>query len=294
MKKYAKVSAFSLIEISIVMLIVGILIAGVSQGSKLVSKFRLSTAQSLTESSPVASISGLYYWFESTSDKSFIESEKVDGGLISTWYDINPQNVNRTYLTQSTDHQPQYKEKSDLNGLPAVYFSGDDKYIDAGENESLTYENATLIVVAKANFIPSENHSGTETIAMLAPYGYCAFFTRNTDGNQTYHFVGSAYNVYGTGSRVIVENRKEEAEVFILEQNNSVPYTFRAWLSGEYKGSVHDLRCDPGYLILGATQGNTLHGQIGEVIVYNKVLSEEERKSIEKYLAQKWNIKLAI
>ncbi|MBM5781910.1 MAG: prepilin-type N-terminal cleavage/methylation domain-containing protein [Pelagibacterales bacterium] len=86
-------SAFSLIEMSIVLLIIGILISGVTQGLKLLNKFKLQTAQSLTQSSPVASISGLSYWFESTSEKSFSASEAVDEEKISNWYDISPRNT---------------------------------------------------------------------------------------------------------------------------------------------------------------------------------------------------------
>jgi len=52
MKKH---QAFSLVELSIVILIIGVLIAGVIQGSNLVTKFRIKTAQTLTQSSPVSS-----------------------------------------------------------------------------------------------------------------------------------------------------------------------------------------------------------------------------------------------
>ena len=64
-------SAFSLIEISIVILIIGILIAGVIQGGKLLQKFRLQTARSLTNSSVVSEITGLVAWYESTVAESF-------------------------------------------------------------------------------------------------------------------------------------------------------------------------------------------------------------------------------
>ncbi|MBU6338893.1 MAG: prepilin-type N-terminal cleavage/methylation domain-containing protein [Rickettsiales bacterium] len=51
--------AFSLIELSIVILVIGILFAGVMQGRSLIQKSRLKTAQSLTKSSPVSGIYGL-------------------------------------------------------------------------------------------------------------------------------------------------------------------------------------------------------------------------------------------
>ena len=45
-KKYQK--AFSLVELSMVILIIGILIAGVSQGIDLYEDFRINTAKTLT------------------------------------------------------------------------------------------------------------------------------------------------------------------------------------------------------------------------------------------------------
>ncbi|MBP7709944.1 MAG: prepilin-type N-terminal cleavage/methylation domain-containing protein [Rickettsiales bacterium] len=85
--------AFSLIEISIVILIIGILVAGVTQSSRLIAKSKLQTAQTLTKSSPVAGVRGLLFWFEPTLDESFISSETNDQTVITQWNDINPQNT---------------------------------------------------------------------------------------------------------------------------------------------------------------------------------------------------------
>ncbi len=50
-------------------LIIGIIVAGVTQASRLVREFRLSSAQNLTKSSPVSGIGGLSLWFDAVSDK---------------------------------------------------------------------------------------------------------------------------------------------------------------------------------------------------------------------------------
>jgi prepilin-type N-terminal cleavage/methylation domain-containing protein len=57
MKNQSK--AFSLIELSIVILIIGILIAGVTQGSRLVRESKITTAVTLTQSAPIASVKDL-------------------------------------------------------------------------------------------------------------------------------------------------------------------------------------------------------------------------------------------
>ena len=74
--KYKK--AFSLIELSIVILIIGIILAAVTQSSRLISKMKLATAKSLTQSSAVASINNLVLWLEPTMDTSFIDAETDD------------------------------------------------------------------------------------------------------------------------------------------------------------------------------------------------------------------------
>jgi prepilin-type N-terminal cleavage/methylation domain-containing protein len=82
-----KNSAFSLIEISMVILIIGVLIAGVLLGNNLVKKSRISSAQTLTISSPINGIKESALWLESSLDKSFEESESFDNNPISVWGD---------------------------------------------------------------------------------------------------------------------------------------------------------------------------------------------------------------
>lgn len=94
-----KNKAFSLIELSVVILIIGILVAGVTQSSRLVKRMRLQTAQNLTQSSPVASIKDLTAWYETTLEKSFNDNEEQDQSDITVWYDVNPFSTVRNDAT---------------------------------------------------------------------------------------------------------------------------------------------------------------------------------------------------
>ena len=85
-------TAFSLVELSIVVLIIGILIAGISQSSRLVRAMKLSTARSLTRSSDVNSIRNLTAWFDATAE-----------GVFSTFCSSSDTNANSsTDLTSTT------------------------------------------------------------------------------------------------------------------------------------------------------------------------------------------------
>jgi prepilin-type N-terminal cleavage/methylation domain-containing protein len=117
--------AFSLIELSIVILIIGILIAGITQSSRLLSKSQLQSAQILTKSSPVSSIKDLSLWLEPTLPESFGSTELPDdSSAVASWHDINAQAANKNDATQETSaNQPLFISKC-INGLPCVRFNG--------------------------------------------------------------------------------------------------------------------------------------------------------------------------
>jgi prepilin-type N-terminal cleavage/methylation domain-containing protein len=86
--------AFFLIELSIVILIIGILVTGVTQSSRLVSRIKLISLQSLTRSTDVVTVNGLSLWLETVLDNSITNSsgsfQISDNEAVSSWNDINP------------------------------------------------------------------------------------------------------------------------------------------------------------------------------------------------------------
>ena len=123
-------TAFSLIELSIVTLIVGIIIAGITQSSRLVRQSKLKSAQNLTTSSPVTGIRSLALWLEPTQDASFSTSLD-DEANITQWNDINPQAQAKVYaipanaaLATNTGSAAISYEEQGINGLPTVRFTG--------------------------------------------------------------------------------------------------------------------------------------------------------------------------
>jgi prepilin-type N-terminal cleavage/methylation domain-containing protein len=111
MKKSSNLKAFSLIELSVVILIIGVLVLGVTQGSRMLREAKLKSAQSLTTSSPVASIEGLAVWLDSTSENAFgigtggtykNVSAPADGDKVGRWNDLNPTSIAKIDVAQST------------------------------------------------------------------------------------------------------------------------------------------------------------------------------------------------
>ncbi|MFM7620100.1 MAG: hypothetical protein ACKO47_00650, partial [Alphaproteobacteria bacterium] len=66
-------------------MIIGILVVGVTQSSRIVGLSRLTVAKQLTQSSPVSSIRGLIGWFDSVSEKSFNTEDPDEGYRVMMW-----------------------------------------------------------------------------------------------------------------------------------------------------------------------------------------------------------------
>ncbi len=115
-KKTQLKKAFSLIELSVVVLIIGILIAGITQSSRLVRAMKLNTARSLTRSSDVASIRNLTAWFDATAEgvlSSSCNTNSVSTDLSSTTraFNTNTSTGNPSVTTPSSAYiMPEHRQ----------------------------------------------------------------------------------------------------------------------------------------------------------------------------------------
>ena len=291
--------AFSLIELSIVILIIGILVAGVTQSSRLVRQIRLATARSLTTSSPVTSIKNLSLWLEPVMDSSFIPAEAQDNSLVSTWYDINPQVTPQLRLSATqgnTSFQPRYFS-DEINGLPALRFDGNSDWMTLGVNHGLESNskitifivnkfatNTTGFVLAKRdNFVDGKGwnvvvwgnyyaleimgHQSTNVAVVSTTLNF------NTTYLTTFSYNG---NMSSSGMNLWVNGNKQNP-----------PSRGGALTMSPSPNGDEDLR-------IGAREGNSFawyHGSIGEIIIFTDSLSDSDVSEVNTYLKKKWNIK---
>lgn len=287
MKKYTS-KAFSLIEISIVILIIGILIAGAVQGSILVKASKLKMARSLTSNSPVSSINNLVLWLETTSEQSF-SSDVEDGNGITTWYDINPQSTDKNNAIQNTAGKNPFYKSSLYNGLPGLLFDGVDDWLSVANNDNLNPGGGgfTLFIVSRvlnnaSGFFYLTKGSGNSSTAGYAFYNFNLRIVTDT-------------SVLGQSSGVISGLPSTMPEIYALTLSGSQARFYKnnseVTPAAAYTGSV----TSSSSLTIGSRNGGTLNSNIEvyEIIIFNRLLKSTEFVDINKYLSQKWKITIS-
>lgn len=287
MKKTTRIAkAFSLIELSIVLLIIGVIIAGITQSSRLIRQFKLNSARTLTQSSPVASISGLVLWLEPTMEASFLDAEEEDEtGQISTWNDINPQLTTKNNYTKSASSVITYEDNS-INGLPAIESTGAAETLVG--SLILTPNNYfTLFVVSK------QSTSATNA-------AYRVIFNNGNGGN------GFSYmKDITTGARDLISQgvaAKIASTAFNLNSEIS-SITYGAASGGGVitnlylNGATTSMTNSTVGLSTPTSASNICNGWMGtisEVIVFDRALKASERNDVEAYLSKKYGIAVVV
>lgn len=288
--------AFSLIELSIVILIIGILVAGVTQGSRLVREMKFETARSMTKASDVNSIADLAIWLETTSDKSFTVEQPEDGVAIAQWNDINPQvTEGRKFpaINATGGTQPLYTVGA-LNGLPALRFDGINDNMAVADGFDNDTENVTVFFVWKPN------STGTAEMDLLEKW----------EGSSVYPYVLRSTTIYSLRAydltlspTVSSTTRRLKDNIVILSARRTKSGILSLWVNGVKEGA--DV-VDTTSATVGSTVNNGrlgicarltsnvgyCNGDVGEAIIFSRALKDEERKAVEKYLGKKWRIRV--
>lgn len=292
-----------MIELSVIVIVIGILIAGVIKGNNLYTKSKLRIAQRLTNNSPVLGIDDLGFWYETTLNNSFPAASRRDGAEITQWNDIKPTISGTIYNLDRTDSSPATKYplyKTDVfgKGIPGVKFDGSN---DALFNPSVSINNAiTYFVVARR----SQAVANASTFTFRNPNDANDFTTTssfNAFWESGSNFKPFANGVPGGDGLASLPNPGNDSS-YIATSIFHGSYN-SAYLNGAISSNQPAINStfSNGRLTVGAREEGAFsasspnyslfwNGHIAEIILFNRALKSKERKSIEQYLSQKYGI----
>ncbi|MDC3284937.1 LamG domain-containing protein, partial [Flavobacteriaceae bacterium] len=207
-------------------------------------------------------------WLDA-SDPSSIT--KDSNGLVSQW---NDKSGNGHHATQSTESLKPISGTRTINGNNALKFDGTD---DRLENSSLTTGQPFSVFAV----IKDDISSGSFRTWWSGDSGGNRSFLQNNNGNIRTMWADS--NVSNGSSTT-------NNEIWTAEFNGSSSVLYVDGTAGT-TGNVGDNSIN-GFWI-GEENGSSepnWNGLIGEILIFDAILSEADRQKIEGYLAHKWGL----
>ena len=277
-KKNRNSQGFSLIEVAVVIVIIGILIAGIALSSNLIAKSRLQMALTLSKSSPIVGITQNVLWLETSLSESIKDTEASDNAPITAWSDQN--NSGNRVSVVAVGSGPVYANT--INRVHAVKFAGSTaNYLQIADASFLNNTDYTIVVLEKRmsnssnNYFIGENPSGTANQALALGYSADASVIHSQGSGTSYNSAVSTYDTSTDKARffVFTHSATDGNKTYVNGLLASQDATKTAHLSGLSTLAI----------------GKAYTGEIGEVVVFTKALLNSERVAVEDYLSKKWS-----
>ena len=304
---YKKQQAFTLLELTIILVITAIMTVGIFKGAGLVNSSKISVARSLTERSPVPKIDGLVVWYETSSLDSLLKSEASNNSTVTTWYDLNPASVALRANTLVARTGAVKYVKNGINNVPSLQFSSKDGSATtlqlAAFSQGSTAQNTVFLVFKQQSRTYASYYArwilDSHSSSSISAIGYAdnpeVDDVRAISATDTVAYSGPTNPPsFGDEKSYIVAVYYDQAYTKAYVNDTNVV------AGGGYfnatPGSNKITGLTIGSLRTGSIDNITkvrFVGLISEIIIYNRVLNREERKDIFTYLSKKYSIPVA-
>lgn len=198
------------------------------------------------------------------------------GGTVRTWVDKSGSGFN---VTNNTANQQPIYNATGLNGRGVLTFDG--------ANDKLTNTGAA---------VPGNDHTMFVVFNRTTPTGRDAVFELGNGGSRNAIFINEANNGrvnYYVNS--IFYNSSSAYTASTYEMVSVVHQITTATLyrngTSQFSGTTLTRAGTTGIFVGDdSSGGDELQGNIAEIIVYDRNLTNDERRDVENYLASKWGL----
>ena len=230
------------------------------------------------------SISGLQAWWDAAAQNTLYDAstggsvQSADSGLVARWED---RSGNNNHCTQSgADTIKPILRTAQVNGRKVVRFDGTDDRMIFSNIDAQAY---TVLIIGRKWGTTTDAFIATGNSANFVPYSLADLTGLGTYGSKSTGGVNGDFA--GATSRQLLRT-----SAFQATQDSSIAI----WVDGS--SVVLDDTGTVGssvtyFNVLGARTGATaVFGKqdIGEVLIYNRIVSAAERQAAEQYLQKKW------
>ena len=325
MKNFAKKTASSLIEFSLIILFVGIFFVAIYQGYFVYLESKLVSAKTLTKNSIVGRLKNHVFWFETTLDESFNNGENSENNPISKWNNVKIQVENSVnfYAPQNTDPNsfnyepnsiinisgPKYK-KYGINGLPTLNFVNSSIIsqflVTDLSNKIIGNDDFYLYLVAEIDEF-SKNATIFDNVCLKTNNG--ATSDVNLAVNNCNPKLTMKVDPLGNVNNLVSNNlgdKQVETEIFYSLKPKAYIFSLHRIYGSKFAFEVDGERIlydkndelgDVNFLPIKLGRNGIVSDvkseiNISEFIVINGSITALQKKEIENYLAKKFNIKI--
>ncbi len=231
--------------------------------------------------------SGMTLWLKADS------LDLEDGDAVTTWEDVSG---NGHVFAQTTEsQQPDFvASDSDYNNKPHVHFDGDDAIPISPWAAGLNPSNFTVFIVSTVDSDDGNYHGIVQNTYLNTGW---LLYARMSGSNNYWQWrtgTGSGTTIISAGTDTVVPNKPS---IVTLKMSGSDgagggSTTQTLYVNGKSEATssaVYTKQTTRG-TTLGDVGSFELTGQMAEVIIYDRPLTDFEQKQVESYLSEKYSI----
>ena len=227
-------------------------------------------------------------------------------GEVGCWRDKSGNNYHVTSM--SAARKPAYKLYA-KNSLPTIEFDGSNDMLNRSSFNIANIadlDETTLFTVYKYNspthrVSPVSWHTNGNANSRFTIYA-------PSEGSEVgFHFKNNANSGYVGYTPTFMSDIEDKFNILTMNrcptQSQCASNNQNIWVNGDFKVGGNKTpvftSSEQGTLSIGAWYNSSsgdpsvyMNGEIGEVIIYNKAITDEERILVEEYLSAKWDIDL--
>ena len=300
MKNKNKINtAFSLIEISVVIIVIGILISGISSGIDLYRDYKITSARNYTINSKVSRIPDIGFWLDTTRLKSLETAsgsfDPKNGDKIKNWNSINYLDAQvQLIANQNNDSQQPIYIENGRGGLPSLGFN-DSKLISIPYDAMFTTRYCEVYVIIKSNGI-----IGWEPVIASGNSWSNGWFLNITGDNSSHKFQirswsGQGLHYAGPFESGPSSNLNDLQLIRVTISGITInAFNLVNNLSHNFWNAYNFNNVSTGNFWIGyhyIYDNQFFNGEISEIIYFTRNLNNAERLKVYEYFKEKYKLK---